>query len=149
MEGVIDTDLYSRQIFALGLDTLVALSKLNVLVVGLDGLGVEVAKNLVLAGPRSVTLWDDAPCALADLSSQFFLSEDDVKAGLSRGQASLARVAELNPYVRVSLHRGGSSEVEEVFLGQFQVIVACNCGGALAARLDAHCHAAGKGFIRG
>ena len=33
------------------------LVKMDVLIVGLRGLGVEVAKNLCLAGPRSVTLF--------------------------------------------------------------------------------------------
>ena len=50
MEGKIDEDLYSRQIYAFGLESLLTLSKLNVLVVGCDALGVEVAKNLILSG---------------------------------------------------------------------------------------------------
>lgn len=29
------------------------------LIVGLKGVGIETAKNLILAGPGSVTLWDD------------------------------------------------------------------------------------------
>jgi ubiquitin-activating enzyme E1 len=34
------------------------LIKMNVLIVGARGLGVETAKNLILAGPASVTLFD-------------------------------------------------------------------------------------------
>lgn len=31
---------------------------MNVLIVGINGLGIEIAKNLILAGPGSVTLYD-------------------------------------------------------------------------------------------
>ena len=34
------------------------LMKMNVLIVGCQGLGVETAKNLILAGPKSVTIYD-------------------------------------------------------------------------------------------
>lgn len=33
----------------------------QVLIVGLKGVGIETAKNLILAGPGAVTLWDDHP----------------------------------------------------------------------------------------
>lgn len=42
------------------------------------GLGVETAKNLVLAGPGAVTLCDDEPVSLPDLGANFFLEEGDV-----------------------------------------------------------------------
>ena len=44
----------------------------------MNGLGVEVAKNVVLAGVKSVTLHDDKPTELGDLGAQFFLRESDV-----------------------------------------------------------------------
>jgi ubiquitin-activating enzyme E1 len=46
------------------------MSQSNVLLVGCKGLGVEIAKNVVLAGVKSVTLHDPAPVVMADLSSQ-------------------------------------------------------------------------------
>lgn len=36
------------------------LVKLRVLVVGLQGVGIECAKNLILAGPGAITLHDGA-----------------------------------------------------------------------------------------
>ena len=50
----------SRQIAVFGLETMGALIKLKVLIVGVKGVGVEIAKNLILAGPRAVTLVDGA-----------------------------------------------------------------------------------------
>lgn len=43
------------------METMGKLIKMNVLIVGLRGVGVEVAKNLILAGPKSVTLYDPNP----------------------------------------------------------------------------------------
>jgi ubiquitin-activating enzyme E1 len=31
---------------------------MNVVIVGMRGLGVEIAKNLILAGPKSVQIYD-------------------------------------------------------------------------------------------
>ncbi len=50
-EVKIDTNLYSRQIGTFGLETMGKLVKMKVLIVGMRGLGVEIAKNLILAGP--------------------------------------------------------------------------------------------------
>ena len=73
VEPTIDTNLYSRQIHTFGMETMGKLIKLNVLIVGLRGLGVETAKNLILAGPASVTLHDPSPVQWGDLSSNFYL----------------------------------------------------------------------------
>ena len=40
----------------------------------LQGLGVEVAKNVVLGGVKSVSLYDNQPVQMADLGAQFFLT---------------------------------------------------------------------------
>ena len=42
----------------------------NILICGLGGLGVEIAKNIILAGVKSVTLHDLKQVSFDDLSSQ-------------------------------------------------------------------------------
>jgi len=101
--GEIDESLYSRQLYVLGHEAMKRMSASNVLLVGLKGLGVEIAKNIALAGVKSLTLHDPAPVAIADLSSQFFLRQDDV--GKPRDQVTAPRVAELNAYTPVNLHQ--------------------------------------------
>ncbi len=50
-----------------------------VAVVGLSGgLGVEVAKNLILSGVGSVRLADDGCAGPEDLSGNFYLSKEDL-----------------------------------------------------------------------
>ncbi|KAF1774487.1 Ubiquitin-activating enzyme E1, Cys active site [Phytophthora cactorum] len=87
-------DKYSRQIGAFGLETMAKLVKLKVLIVGLQGVGIECAKNLILAGPGSITLHDDGIAEIKDLGTNFFLTEQDL--GQPRASSVSHKLAELN-----------------------------------------------------
>ena len=76
--GEIDESLYSRQLYVLGHDAMKKMAKSAVLVSGMKGLGLEIAKNIILGGVKSVTLHDVENAEIIDLSSQFYLSEEDV-----------------------------------------------------------------------
>lgn len=79
------------------------------------------AKNIALAGVKSLTLFDPAPAAISDLSSQFFLEPSDV--GKPRAAVTAPRVAELNSYTPVSVHPSESLTADLNQLHQYQVIV--------------------------
>ena len=83
----IDTNLYSRQIGTFGIETMGKLIKLKVLIVGMRGLGVETAKNLILAGPASVALYDPTTVSIHDLGANFYLKESHI-GQVSRATAS-------------------------------------------------------------
>lgn len=72
------------------------------LVVGCSGLGVEVAKNCILAGLQSVWLADPLPPTSYDLGGNFYLSPSDLTSASSRAALCKDKLAELNPYVHVS-----------------------------------------------
>lgn len=110
----IDESLYSRQLYVLGHEAMKRMGASNILVVGLKGLGVEIAKNIALAGVKSLTLYDPAPVQLADLSAQFFLTPNDV--GKPRDEVTAPRVAELNAYTPVKVHQS-PGYVNETLLG--------------------------------
>jgi ubiquitin-activating enzyme E1 len=114
----IDEGLYSRQLYVLGHEAMRRMAASDVLISGLNGLGVEVAKNVILAGVKSVTLHDQQICSLADLSSQFYLSESSI--GANRAEASCSHLAELNQYVPTMAHTG---DLDEEFLQKFSVVV--------------------------
>ena len=101
-EVQIDTNLYSRQIGTFGLETMGKLIKLKVLIVGMRGLGVETAKNLILAGPASVAIFDPTVVSINDLGANFYLKETHV-GKVTRAIASFDQLQELNPYVKVSV----------------------------------------------
>ena len=140
-------DLYSRQIGAFGVETMKNILTLDVLVIGAGGVGAEAAKNLILAGPRSVTLYDRAPVEVADLGSNCFLRAEHV--GQRRAAVCLEPLAKLNPYVKVR-------ELEDEQLGaeamkRFGVVIATDSrlGWKQLCELGAACHACGTTFVVG
>jgi hypothetical protein len=66
-------DRWSRYIGAMGVDAVRKQAAARIFVSGASGLGVEVAKNLVLSGCKSFTLHDPQMVDLKDLSAQFFI----------------------------------------------------------------------------
>ena len=82
------------------METMGKLIKINVLLVGCRGLGVETAKNLILAGPASVSIYDPTIVSWGDLSSNFYCKEQDV-GKTTRAKACIEKLRELNPYVKV------------------------------------------------
>ena len=79
------------------------------------------AKNIALAGVKSLTLFDPEPAHISDLSSQFFLRPEDV--GKPRAEVTAPRVAELNAYTPVSVHHGKSLAEDLDQLKRYQVVV--------------------------
>jgi len=104
-EEKVDTNLYSRQIGTFGMETMGKLIKMKILIVGLRGLGVETAKNTILAGPHEVQLYDPEIVSINDLGGNFYLTEADV-GKKRRDEASITQLSELNPYVHVSVMKG-------------------------------------------
>jgi len=73
----------------------------SAVLVGLSGLGVEVAKNVVLAGLHELTLVDPLPTTDYDLGANFYLNNNTTTA-TSRAEACKDALSELNPYVTVN-----------------------------------------------
>lgn len=82
------------------------------------GFFLVAAKNLILAGVKSVTLHDEGVVELWDLSSNFIFSEDDV--GKNRALASIQKLQELNNAVAISTL---TTELTKERLSDFQVML--------------------------
>lgn len=136
------------------------LVKMDVLIVGLRGLGVEVAKNLCLAGPRSVTLFvrargsaalagrpgllqlahslqDPEPTTPIDVGANYYLTM--AQLGVPRAAACVDRLAELNPYVSTTTLK--EPAITEDVLRRFHVVVFTNTPRADLIRWGDFCHA--------
>ncbi|GAA5918144.1 hypothetical protein JCM6882_007288 [Rhodosporidiobolus microsporus] len=137
----LDEDLYSRQLYVLGHEAMKRMAASDVLIVGLSGLGVEIAKNICLAGVKSVTLSDATPVTVPDLGTQFFLRDTDV--GERRDEATRPRLAELNAYTPVSVL--GDFTLDAV--KRFQVVVVVNASTEQQLQLNDFTHANGIKFI--
>ncbi|XP_062608943.1 ubiquitin-like modifier-activating enzyme 6 [Saccostrea cucullata] len=100
-QGVeIDDSLYSRQRYVLGDSAMKQMANSSILIYGMGGLGIEIAKNIVLAGVKNITIQDGRSAVIQDLGTQFFLREGDI--GRNRAESSGPRLSELNPYVSLT-----------------------------------------------
>ena len=104
----INTNLYSRQIATYGIVTMLKLSKLNIFLYGMRGVGIEVAKNIILAGPNKVTIFDNNEAKINDLTSNFYLNEKDVFDKKRRDEACFDKLLELNPNVKIEILKTNS-----------------------------------------
>ena len=120
----IDYNLYSRQIGTFGMDTMKKLIKLKVLILGLKGLGVEVAKNIILSGPKEVCIFDQKIVTINDLGSNFYLREEYI-GKKRRDEACLDDLKKLNPYTKVSILKLKDNEYKNLYnyLKFFNIIV--------------------------
>lgn len=135
----IDEGLYSRQLYVLGHDAMRRMQASNVLISGLSGLGVEIAKNVILGGVKSVTLHDTAPTTLQDLSSQYYLAQDVEKAlGQNRAEACCSQLSDLNAYVPTRAYTG---ELTEEYLLKFRCVVLTETEYSEQLRIARICHA--------
>ncbi|XP_026454052.1 ubiquitin-activating enzyme E1 1-like isoform X1 [Papaver somniferum] len=131
----IDEDLHSRQLAVYGRETMRRLFGANVLISGMNGLGAEIAKNLILAGVKSVTLHDEGTVELWDLSGNFLFAETDV--GKNRALASVQKLQELNNAVAVSTLTDKLSKEQ---LSNYQAVVFTDIGLEAAIEFDEYCH---------
>lgn len=145
----IDESLYSRQLYVLGHDAMRAMAQSSVLIIGCDGLAVEIAKNVILAGVKSVSVYDPTPTTLSDLSSNFYLSEADVGASFPRARACVPHLAGLNPYVIVNELTTpiNLTDPSPDTLSSFAVIAMVNQPVSAQRAVDAVCHSQGIKFL--
>lgn len=142
----VDEALYSRQLYIFGHDAQKRMAETNVLIVGLKGLGVEIAKNTILAGVKSVGLLDEGKSELRDLGSQFYLTEASV--GHGRASASHGQLSSLNQYVNVRVVQEPLS-AELLKKKEYQVVVVTEKTVAEQIEINAICRSLGIKFISG
>lgn len=144
----------SRQAAVFGGETSARMKHLNVLVVGCRGVGVEVAKNLILCNVGSVSIWDPVATRLEDLGANFYLSEADI--GKPRAAQCLPQLKSLNPYCKVDvLATAAASLPEEVGMsnvlgttrGYSAVVVTTLLPRRTLLRLNAEARARGVAFV--
>lgn len=88
----------------------------------MKGLGNEIAKNLVLAGIKSLTAMDHENVTMADLGAQFLTSEDSV--GMNRAQAVQSQIQKLNPRVDVIVDTDDVRIKTASYFARFDMVIA-------------------------
>lgn len=97
---MLDEQLYSRQLYAIGHDAMKKINETNILIVGMSGLGTEIAKNAILFGYKSISIYDDKLVELKDCGSNYYCTEKSI--GKKRIDVVYEKLSELNPYVKLS-----------------------------------------------
>eukprot|EP01084_Bolivina_argentea_P094777 170419_1 len=119
----VDEALYSRQLYVIDHESMKKMQQSTVLIAGMNGLGVEIAKNTILAGVKSVTIFDNSIIKMNDLSSNFYLTLESV-GKQTRAECSITQLKSLNPYVNVNCISGDLKTLIES--KKYDVIVLVN-----------------------
>ena len=118
MSNNIDESLYSRQLYAIGADTMQSLINSKVLIIGVDSLATEICKNIILMGVGTITLADgDVKITDKDYGN-YYISEKDI--GKKRSDILGKRLAELNSNCVVNKYSG---KITEQFLSKYNLVV--------------------------
>uniref|UniRef100_A0A7S4IAX6 E1 ubiquitin-activating enzyme n=2 Tax=Odontella aurita TaxID=265563 RepID=A0A7S4IAX6_9STRA len=149
----VDEKLYSRQLYVMGHEAQRRMMASRALLVGLSGLGAEVAKNCILAGISSITLCDPSEVTSYDLGANFYLSESDLGKA-NRAAICRDKLAELNQYVNVDVAKDVATlgeESEEDVLGLLDgmsvVVITIPLPTALLHAINDKCRVVGASFI--
>ncbi|CAF3847756.1 unnamed protein product [Rotaria sp. Silwood1] len=140
----IDEGLYSRQLYVMGKEAMHQLASAHVLISGMRGLGVEIAKNIILCGAKSVIVHDCGNVDFRDLSSQCYFTESNI--GQNRAKVANKHLFELNSYVNVTFF---STIIDETFLKKNKVNVFILTDANLddQIKIGDYCHQHGIKFI--
>lgn len=142
-----EAELYDRQIRLWGLDSQKRIRAARILISGLNGLGAEIAKNIILSGVKSVTLLDDKNVSELDFCSQFLAPHESL--GLNRAEASLMRAQALNPMVEIVVDKESVADKPDDYFYRFDVVVLIEVPTAILVRVNNICRLRGIRFFAG
>ncbi|KAJ9612127.1 E1 ubiquitin-activating protein aos1 [Cladophialophora chaetospira] len=136
--------LYDRQIRLWGMAVQEKLRQANVLLIGIKGLGSEIAKNLVLAGVGVLTILDHEVVTEEDLGTQFFVSEAQI--GQNRAEAALGEVQKLNPRVEIYPDPNAAVLKDPEYFQNFDITIATGLLLEVLGNINMSCRMFGRKF---
>ena len=80
---------------------------------------IIAAKNIALAGVRTLTLNDIKPASWLDLSTNFYIGAKDI--GVNRADVCIKQISELNPNVKYQVTHEDLGKVDLSYFDQFKV----------------------------
>ena len=145
MNNIFESNFYSRQLSTLGNDTMENIMKMKILIIGIRGLGLEVAKNIILMGPKLVNIFDQSICEIRDLSSNCFILEEHI-GKIRRDKACLKQLSKLNPYVKVNIIEK-EEEINELIINYDFIVITEMINKEKLFEINNICRKNKKGFI--
>ena len=118
--------------------TSASFSEWNFLVIGGTALGAELIKNILLMGPKSITVFDQNIVTAQDLQCNIGLRQHDL--GQNRSTAVCRNLQSINPDVHLAAHIQASKQLSFHILHHFDfVIVAAEIGFEELIRINGYC----------
>ncbi|EXJ91319.1 ubiquitin-like 1-activating enzyme E1 A [Capronia coronata CBS 617.96] len=145
--GTISADeiaLYDRQIRLWGMQVQQRLRQANVLLIGMRGLGNEIAKNLVLAGIGTLTILDHGLVTEEDLGAQFLITSAHI--GQNRAEAALPELQKLNPRVELYTDPDDIKEKLPEYFHSFDITIATGLTMDVLCNINMACRGYGRKF---
>ncbi|KAB0797313.1 hypothetical protein PPYR_08307 [Photinus pyralis] len=142
-----EAELYDRQIRLWGIESQSRLRAANVLLIGIRGLGSEIAKNILLSGINSLTILDEGVVTENELLQNFLLNRDSI--GQKIAEAVLSKAQALNPLVKITTDTSPLSEKTSAFYKDFTIIVATGLTTKQLIEIDSICRDFNVQFICG
>ncbi|CAD6991228.1 SUMO-activating enzyme subunit 1 [Ceratitis capitata] len=142
-----ENELYDRQIRLWGLESQKRLRTAKILVSGLNGIGAEVTKNIILSGVNSVKLQDEKIVTEEDFCAQFLVPRAAI--GQNRAEASIDRARALNPMVEISADTESLAGKNADYFEKFDVVVLIGASNSELLRVDNICREKNVKFFSG
>jgi ubiquitin-activating enzyme E1 len=92
----VDVNLYSRQIYAVGMTAMRGMLSATYVFYGCDPVAAETAKNIILSGARKLLFYDADPCGMHDVEANCFVTAEDVTQGKNRADVLAAKLSALS-----------------------------------------------------
>ena len=84
------------------MDIMLKIKNIKVIIIGLRGLGIETSKNIILSGINEIYIFDDNICKISDLSSNFYISENDINKK-RRDNSCIEKLRDLNRETQINI----------------------------------------------
>ncbi|KAJ3644564.1 hypothetical protein Zmor_022288 [Zophobas morio] len=143
-----EAELYDRQIRLWGIESQERLRAADVLLIGVRGLGSEIAKNIILAGINSLTILDDGEVTQEDLRQNFLLQEK-IPLGNKIAEEVLPRAQALNPLVKLTGDTEPVAAKTSDYFKKFTMVVATRIKFDAIIKIDNYCREHNVKFLYG
>ena len=130
----IDVKRYDRQIRLWGLETQRGLQSARVLLLRVNGLCNEIAKNLVLAGVGHVCIQDPETLVESDLQVGGLFHVNKTQLGTSKADALVQGLRPLNPHGQITSETSTLGELSDEFIAKFDYVISTH--GLIGVRLS-------------
>lgn len=145
--SAVEAELYDRQIRLWGIESQERLRAANILLIGIRGLGSEIAKNILLSGINSLVVLDDGIVTEEEQLKNFLLSKDSI--GKKIAEEVLLKAQALNPLVKISADTSSPTSKDGTFFEDFTIIIATGLKTDFLLKIDKICRSKKIKFIAG